>query len=282
MYHSHHDEMTQMAMGLMGMLILHPRNPEPEHRVDRDFAIMLSEWRIEPGTFRPDPNEMTDFNILTMNARCFPGTAPLVCKTGDRVRIRFGNLSAMDHHPIHLHGHDFKITGTDAGRIPLSAQRLEATVLVPVGSARDIEFMADAPGDWAMHCHMTHHVMNQMGHGFPNMIGVKPGDLDREVNSLLPAYMTMGTDGMGEHGIHVQSGHMAVPPNSIPMVGAYGPFDYISMGGMFNIVKVRHQLANYDEDPGWYEHPEGTVATIATADELGRDGIFPGKRLVTS
>ncbi|HEX2870542.1 MAG TPA: copper oxidase, partial [Polyangiaceae bacterium] len=112
MYHSHHDEMTQMAMGMMGMIVIHPRRPPAEYKVDRDFAIMLSEWRIEPGTMRPDPNEMTDFNVLTMNAKAFPGTEPLVAKTGDRVRVRFGNLSAMDHHPIHLHGHYFKVTAT--------------------------------------------------------------------------------------------------------------------------------------------------------------------------
>jgi len=52
-------------------------------------------------------------------------------------------------------------------------------VLVPVGATRDIEFVADAPGDWALHCHMTHHLMNQMGHDMPNMIGVEPGTLDQ-------------------------------------------------------------------------------------------------------
>jgi hypothetical protein len=109
------------------------------------------------------------------------GTPPLVCRQGDRVRIRFGNLSAMDHHPIHLHGHYFKIVATDGGQIPISAQWPETTVLVSTGSTRDVELIADAPGDWAMHCHMTHHVMNQMGHGVPNMIGVKPAGLDRRV-----------------------------------------------------------------------------------------------------
>jgi len=89
MYHSHHDEMTQMALGLMGMIVVHPRRPSPGYRVDRDFVLMLSEWAIEPGTSRPDPNEMTDFNVLTMNAKAFPGTAPLLCEQGDRVRIRF-------------------------------------------------------------------------------------------------------------------------------------------------------------------------------------------------
>jgi manganese oxidase len=268
MYHAHHDEMTQMAMGMMGMIVVHPRQPSDDYRVDRDFVIMLSEWRIEPGTSRPDPNAMSDFNVLTMNARAFPGTEPLVVKTGERVRIRFGNLSAMDHHPIHLHGHYFKVTATDGGTIPVSAQWPETTVLVPTGSTRDIELVADAPGDWAMHCHMTHHVMNQMGHGIPNMIGVKHGPLDKAVRPLLPGYMTMGQDGMGDMG----DMGMAVPKNSIPMVGAAGPYDYITMGGMFTLLKVRDQLANY-QDPGWYPQPPNTTAQAASLVDIARDGI---------
>jgi FtsP/CotA-like multicopper oxidase with cupredoxin domain len=269
MYHSHHDEMTQMALGLMGMIVVHPRKPSAGYRVDRDFVIMLSEWDIQPGTSRPDPNEMTDFNVLTMNAKAFPGTAPLLCEQGDRVRIRFGNLSAMDHHPMHLHGYHFRVVATDGGPIPLSAQRLETTVLVPVGATRDIEFVADAPGDWALHCHMTHHVMNQMGHEAPNMIGVKPGGLDKRVRPLLPGYMTMGQTGMAEMG---EMG-MPVPKNSIPMAGAKGPFDYITMGGMFTILKVREKLGKGGGDPGWYQNPPGTVAEKARPEELARDGI---------
>ena len=154
MYHSHHDEMTQMAMGMMGMIVIHPRKPAGP-LPDRDFVMMLSEWSIEPGTNRPDPNAMADFNVLTFNARCFPGTDALVAKQGERVRIRYGNLSAMDHHPVHLHGYAFKVTETDGGPIPKEAQWPETTVLVPTGATRTVEFIADNPGDWAMHCHMT-------------------------------------------------------------------------------------------------------------------------------
>ncbi len=106
---------------------------------------------------------MTDFNVLTMNSKAFPGNRSAGGKNGDKVRVRFGNLGAMDHHPIHLHGYDFRITETDGGAIPESAQSPTNTVLVAVGQTRAVEFIADAPGDWAMHCHMTHHVMNQMG-----------------------------------------------------------------------------------------------------------------------
>ena len=271
MYHSHHDEMTQMGMGLMGMIVVHPRRPRGP-RPDRDFAIMLSEWAIQPGTSRPDTNAMSGFNVLTMNARCYPGTEPLVVGLGERVRLRFGNLSAMDHHPIHLHGYAFRIVETDGGPIPEASQWPETTVLVAVGSTRTVEFTADNPGDWAMHCHMTHHVMNQMGHGIPNMVGVDPAKLNQQMAQLLPAYMTMGEHGMGEMGIHVERGHMAMPRNSIPMVGAFGPHDYITMGGMFTILKVRKNPGNYD-DPGWYQAPAGTQADLASAAEIRRDGI---------
>jgi FtsP/CotA-like multicopper oxidase with cupredoxin domain len=271
MYHAHHDEMTQMGMGMVGLIVIHPRGVPREQRPDRDFALLLHEWAIEVGTERPDPNVMTDFNVLTINARAFPGTHPLIAKLGDRVRIRIGNLSAMDHHPIHLHGYYFKVTETDGGKIPEAGQWPETTVLVPVGATRTVEFVADNPGDWAMHCHMTHHVMNQMGHGLPNMIGLKHEGLDEKVRKLLPDYMTMGQEGMGD----MAEMGMAVPENSIPMVGAQGPYDYITMGGMFTILKVRENLPKGYEDPGWYEPPPGTLASLAPADLLRRNGINP-------
>lgn len=271
MYHAHHDEMTQNALGTMGMFIIHPRNPK-KPRPDRDFAYMLSEWDIPVGTARPNPNEMTNFNVFTFNAKAFPGTSPMVVKLGDKVRIRYGSVAVMDHHPIHLHGYQFRITETDGGQIPESAQQLETTALVAVGQSRTIEFVADEPGDWALHCHMTHHVMNQMGHDFPNMIGVKPGNLDEKVRPLLPNYMTMGQDGMGDMAEHIASGHMKVPNNSIPMIGGPGQFDYITMGGLFTIFKVREGITSYD-DPGWYQNPPGTVAGVAAREDLSRDGI---------
>ncbi len=115
---------------------------------------------------------------------------------------------------------------------------------------------------------MTHHVMNQMGHDIPNLIGVKPGELDETVRRLFPAYMTMGQHGMGD----MAEMGMAVPRNSIPMVGGTGPFGYITMGGMFTILKVREGISR-DDDPGWYQHPPGTLSEAASQAELERDGI---------
>lgn len=273
MYHSHHDEMTQMQLGMMGMIVVHPRTP-PSFQPDRDYVLMLSEWKIMPGTRRPDPNEMTDFNLLTMNARAFPGTAPMLARTGERVRLRLGNLSTMDHHPMHIHGHTFKIIGTDGGPIPATAQIDTGTVLVPVGTTRTLEFVANNPGDWAFHCHMFHHIMNQMGHNLPTVIGMKPESMDKKIRKFLPGYMTMGQTGMARMG----EMKMSIPPNSVPMVGAHGPYDYITMGGMFTTLKVRHDLENLNPAEGqdysygsWYQNPPGTQAVLATPEELKKD-----------
>src|SRR5439155_305918 len=116
MYHPHFDEMVQIGMGMQGVFVMHPRGAGAP-RVDRDFAIMLNEWTIKPGTNKSDTTEPSDFNVLTFNSKVFPGTGPLVAKLGQRVRIRLANLSALDHHPIHLHGYQFRIAATDGGRI---------------------------------------------------------------------------------------------------------------------------------------------------------------------
>ena len=293
MYHPHLDEMTQQAMGLMGMFIVHPRRCEGRI-ADRDFVLMTSEWRINAGTSRPDPNEMVEFNMFTFNSKAFPATEPLVVKQGDLVRIRFGNLSATDHHPIHIHGHAWRLVATDGGPIPEAGQWPETTILVPVGATRTMEFIADNPGDWAMHCHMTHHVMNQMGHPGVNTNGVDAQSINSAVQQVLPSYMTMGAAGMGDMSSMGSSGGMAgmsahtaaapmagmsaagamgpVPKNSIPMLSADGQFGSIDMGGMFTVLKVRPGLRSM-ADPGWYKHPPGTVASAASASDLERDGI---------
>jgi len=269
MYHPHFDEMTQIALGMTGMLIVHPRRPRGP-RVDRDFVLMTHEFRLDVGARRPDPNEMKDFNVLTFNSKAFPGTAPLVVGRGERVRIRLGNLSPMDHHPIHLHGLAFKVTATDGGYVPETAQVPDTTVLVPVGSTRVIEFVPEEAGDWAMHCHMTHHVMTQMGHGLSPMVGAKTKTLDQRMSRVMPEYMTMGTTGMG----NMAEMGMPIPPNSLPMRGAPGPFSYIDMGGMFTVLKVRDDPDA--TDPGsWYAHPPGTVAALADPARMRADGVTP-------
>jgi manganese oxidase len=255
MYHPHADEMVQMAMGMMGFLVVHPKDPK-FMRVDRDFVFLMAAYDVEPGAATPKVAEMTDFNLWTWNSRVFPGIDHLAVRRGDRVRIRIGNLT-MTNHPIHLHGYDFEVSGTDGGWVPKAARWPEVTTDVAVGQMRAIEFTADAPGDWAFHCHKSHHTMNAMGHDVPTMIGVDHREVAQRIIKLVPDYMVMGERGMADMG----EMEMPLPDNTLPMMTGSGPFGPIEMGGMFSVVKVREGLARNDyADPGWYKHPAGTVA----------------------
>ena len=174
-YHSH--MAMQEMMGMIGLFIIHPSRAHTP-RVDRDFGIILQEWAILPNNTIPNTLAM-EFNWLTFNGKAGPATTPLLCKLGERVRIRLVNLG-MDHHPIHLHGHQFAVTGSEGGRIQTTAFEPANTVLVGVAQARDIEFVATNPGDWHFHCHLPHHMMNQMASMVGPMMsrgGMTPGGM---------------------------------------------------------------------------------------------------------
>jgi FtsP/CotA-like multicopper oxidase with cupredoxin domain len=261
MYHPHADDMLQMAMGMMGFWVTHPRDPN-EHKVERDYVMLLNAYDIDPGSSTPKVNTMLDFNLWTINSRAYPGVDPMVAGLGERVRIRVGNLT-MTNHPMHLHGHSFEVSGTDGGWIPKSARWPEVSVDIAVGQMRALEFVADAPGDWTFHCHKAHHTMGPMGHQVPTMTGIDQSAAVEKINRLIPGYM-----GMGEHGTDDMAGmHMALPENTLPMMTGNGPYGPIGMGGMFTTLKVRGGLAPNDyRDPGWYRQPKGTSAWLWEAD----------------
>jgi manganese oxidase len=189
-YHSH--MAMQEMMGLIGLFIIHPRRAHTP-QVDRDFGIVLQEWALLPNNTIPNSLAM-EFNWLTLNGKAGPATTPLLVKVGERVRIRLVNLG-MDHHPMHMHGHQFYVTGTEAGRIRQAGEIPENTVLVGVAQARDIEFVANNPGDWHLHCHLPHHMMNQMA----SMVGPL---MMSHANAPRPGSMTAG---MGIHEGHALS-----------------------------------------------------------------------------
>lgn len=260
MYHPHADEMTQMAMGLMGSWVTHFKNTR-SMPVDRDFVFLLNAYDIEPGSYKPKTNTMLNFNLWTWNSRAFPGIDPLVVRKNDRVRIRVGNLT-MTNHPMHLHGHEFQVTGTDGGWVPPGARWPEVTTDIAVGQMRAIEFVADEPGDWALHCHKSHHTMNAMGHEVPTLLDVKQDDLVKKISNLVPDYMAMGETGMSEMSDMAAMMDMPLPENTLPMMTGTGQYGAIEMGGMFSTLKVREGLARNDyKDPGPYRHPKGTVAS---------------------
>ena len=200
MYHPHADETTQMAMGMMGFWVTHPKDPGLMP-VDRDYVFLLNAYDISPGSYTPKVSTMLDFNVWTFNSRAFPGTAPMVARLGERVRIRVGNLT-MTNHPIHLHGHEFVVAGTDGGWTPPGSRWPEVTTDIAVGQMRAIEFTAAAPGDWAFHCHKSHHTMNAMSHAVPNTIGVgtgRSGQADRRSGTGLHEHRRRNERHADEH-----------------------------------------------------------------------------------
>ncbi|MFN3375031.1 MAG: multicopper oxidase family protein [Burkholderiaceae bacterium] len=281
MYHPHADEMVQMAMGMMGLWITHPRGTHPHIApVQRDYAFLINAFDVEPGSRTPRINTMLEHNIWAWNSRVFPGISPLVARLGDRVRVRIGNLT-MTNHPIHIHGIEFEVTGTDGGPVPRSARWPEVTTDVAVGQMRQIEFLADEPGDWAMHCHKSHHTMGPMGHDVPTMIGVDHRGLVGKIQKIVPDYMVMGERGMADMGAM----EMPLPDNTPPMMTGTGPYGPIEMGGMFTTLKVRADLGARDwRDPGDYTQPPGTRAyewqgphaQVPQAPRTDTPGIAPG------
>ncbi len=281
MYHPHADEMVQMAMGMMGFWVTHPKTRHPHiSQVDRDFCFLLNAFDVEPGSRTPKINTMTDFNIWCWNSRIFPAIDSLNVRLNDRVRIRIGNLTMTDH-PIHLHGHEFTVTGTDGGPTPPASRWPEVTTDIAVGQMRQIELIADEEGDWAIHCHKSHHTMNAMGHDVPTMIGVDHRGLIGKIQKVVPDYMLMGERGMADMGAM----EMPLPDNTAPMMTGSGQYGPLEMGGMFTVFKVRRDQKPGDYgDPGPFAHPPGTVAREWTGETpaAARSGTGAASSLATA
>ena len=292
-YHSH--MAMQEMLGMLGAFIMHPKTPY-KPRVDKDFVIMLQEYAVLPNS--PNPNSMNmEFNWLTFNGKAGPATTPLIVRLGDRVRIRMINLG-MDHHPIHLHGHTFAVTGTEGGRQPEATWGPGNTVLVGVAQSRDIEFHANNPGDWMLHCHLPHHMMNAMSsvvgrmtrssNGMPAGVGMEEGmGIMKQGNALsddkgpsLGRGMGVGstmdersTNGpLSQQGMKdmpgMQHGNMQsmaptegdIAPNANSVPGF--PQDAFMEGPMMAMDKMVDKPENYDLRPGWSGFMQGMMTFV--------------------
>ncbi len=187
----------------------------------------------------------------------FPGISHLVVAKDDRVRVRVGNLT-MTNHPIHMHGYDFEVTCTDGGWVRPEARWPEVSIDIPVGAMRAYEFDAKYRG--RLGCPLPQVAPHDERHG-ARRANVHRRRQDarspRRSSKVQPEYMPMGNRGMADMG----EMEMPLPDNTIPMMTGWGQFGPIEMGGMFSVVKVREGLSATDyADPGWYEHPAGTVA----------------------
>lgn len=244
-YHSHM-AMQELA-GMLGAVIMHPKVPYRPH-CEKDFVIHLQEFAVLPNATTPN-TMMMEFNWLLLNGKAGPASTPLIVRQGERVRIRFVNLG-MDHHPMHLHGHTFYVTGTEGGRIPETAWWPGNTVLVGVAQARNIEFIADNPGDWMLHCHLPHHMMNQMASqagpmtrmaGFPGSRGLRGDDS----HGHLTQRGDNGDDMQSMAGMDMQS--MKMTPSSSPKNASIPPAE-LAAGKQATV--PNGPLANTELDAG--------------------------------
>ncbi|WP_158792685.1 multicopper oxidase family protein [Granulicella sp. L60] len=169
-YHSH--MAMQEMLGMLGAFILHPARAHAP-AIARDHVILLQEYAILPNNTVPNTMSM-EYNWLTFNGKAGPAATPMIVRQGERARIRLINLG-MDHHPVHLHGFTFAITGNEGGRLPEAQWIRRNTALVGVAQAQDIEFEANTPGNWMLHCHLPHHMMNQMSSNVGTMTRVGAG-----------------------------------------------------------------------------------------------------------
>jgi manganese oxidase len=227
-YHSH--EAMQEAIGMVGLLIIHPRSAY-QPVVDQDFALITQEFRILPASDTP-ATVLMDFNWFTFNGRSGPYCTPLVVRLGNRVRIRILNFSTDDHHPIHLHGHTFWVTGNEGGRIPEPAWVPGNNVLVGVAQVREFEFIANNPGDWVMHCHMFHHTMNHMVSGVgPGSRGLARGGKED------PRYQVPGfPQGTGMMAMMSPAEVAKITKN--PRTRGMRPMWYMGVMGLMTVVRV--------------------------------------------
>ncbi|MBI4826138.1 MAG: copper oxidase [Nitrospirae bacterium] len=148
-YHSHYKEASQMTNAMHGAFIIDPVEELPENH----NILFITEW-----SKNKDAHTMeTDY--YTLNGKSFPATENIMVKKGERVRITFISMGAQIH-PMHLHGHQFLIVAKDGNPVPAPMQEKRNVLPLLPGESYDIEFIADNPGVWALHCHEPHHVMN--------------------------------------------------------------------------------------------------------------------------
>ena len=244
----------QEAVGMVAPLIVHPKVAH-DPPVDRDFVLVTQQFSILPNATIPDSNAM-DWNFLTINGRCGPYTTPLVCKLGERVRLRFINFSTLHQHPMHLHGHTFWITGTEGGRIPETAWIPSNNVVVGVAQSRDVEFIANNPGDWVMHCHMFHHMMNHMVTQVGPIIRQEKNDPGFQIPGypqIMKGMSDMKMTGMNAGG-HASHDMASMTPSTAE--------DYSMKMTMENMNKITSRRETHGMRDGWYKGVKGLFSVV--------------------
>ncbi len=173
------DNAPQVAMG-PGVQMISPmpvdRTGEPGQGLEDAGHRVLVYTDLE--ALEPNPDSRTPSRSLELHLTgnmerfmwSFDGetfseiTKPIPFRLNERVRVTLVNDSMMSH-PIHLHGHFFELLTGPKGRRPR-----KHTVNVAPGGKVTFDLTADAPGDWAFHCHMLYH----MHAGMFRIVSVRP------------------------------------------------------------------------------------------------------------
>lgn len=193
MYHSHTNTSKQDNLGLFGGFIILPKGGI---RHDHDYVLFVHSWSVpqdrqmaDAGTAEQGPNQGATldpvsnvtsgtfpenpengmFNFHLINGKAYPSTESLTVRQGERVRIRFLNVSQFNH-PFHIHGQNWQLVARDG----FDLQQIETrnSVLAISGGTEDVEFVASNPGVWPLHCHLPHHVTNNGSSGEGGMFTV--------------------------------------------------------------------------------------------------------------
>ncbi|MBA2753393.1 MAG: multicopper oxidase domain-containing protein [Chloroflexia bacterium] len=210
MYHSHTDVATQVSLGLYGPLVVEPKETtRPAY--DREATYMLGEWDMEmtpdvaTGKAPLGPRDSAlrggelGADLFLMNGKAHDAIAPLPIAEGERVLIRLMNMGNMPH-PIHTHGHSFKIVATDGNPVPEGLELTKDTILIGPGERYDLELTGDNPGVWMFHCHIESHAAN----GMMTLIAYDGEVPTGPLGAIDPAQapVTSGEPGTTSHGSH--------------------------------------------------------------------------------
>ncbi len=152
LYHSHDNE-EMVNSGLYGAIVVLPAHPSAAERADRDDVEVLSSWAIQS----------LSENHFTINGKEYPYTTPIEVRKGQRVRLRWINISGENFHTMHTHGHYQHVIARDAQ--PVTWPDVEDTVNIGPGQRVDAIIIADQqPGSWLVHCHVLDHTEDSQGY----------------------------------------------------------------------------------------------------------------------
>ena len=155
------DKQTGIILATEGATI-----PQLSSKALQKIGALTSSQEAKLQALSPLPKKPIDNKIVmelggnmatyewTLNNQMWPEVTPVVVEKGQRVEITFKNTSSMTH-PMHLHGHVYQVTAIDGKAIDGA---MRDTILVMPHSAVSIQFDADNPGVWPLHCHVLYHM----------------------------------------------------------------------------------------------------------------------------